>query len=130
MSCSLSRDCSVSLCFFFFKQKTAYEIPKRDWSSDVCSSDLVWSMSSGMVALIGTLNQAHHISERRSWWRIRATAIALTSALALLMLLSFLLAMVGPAAAARVADWLNLGAAFGVAWQIVRWPAAFATAVT
>src|ERR1043166_2272310 len=27
------------LCFFF-KQKTAYEIPKRDWSSDVCSSDL------------------------------------------------------------------------------------------
>src|ERR1043166_4293208 len=27
--------------FFFFKQKTAYEIPKRDWSSDVCSSDLL-----------------------------------------------------------------------------------------
>ena len=26
--------------FFFFKQKTAYEVPKRDWSSDVCSSDL------------------------------------------------------------------------------------------
>src|SRR5216117_2647143 len=29
------------LCFFFFfKQKTAYEIRKGDWSSDVCSSDL------------------------------------------------------------------------------------------
>src|ERR1043166_10154302 len=27
--------------FLFFKQKTAYEIPKRDWSSDVCSSDLI-----------------------------------------------------------------------------------------
>src|SRR5213594_4469189 len=26
--------------FFFFKQKTAYEISVRDWSSDVCSSDL------------------------------------------------------------------------------------------
>src|SRR5216110_2648553 len=25
---------------FFFKQKTAYEISSRDWSSDVCSSDL------------------------------------------------------------------------------------------
>src|SRR5213075_2487314 len=24
----------------FFKQKTAYEITRRDWSSDVCSSDL------------------------------------------------------------------------------------------
>src|SRR6059058_6407000 len=28
------------LCFFFFKQKTAYEMSLRDWSSDVCSSDL------------------------------------------------------------------------------------------
>src|SRR5216110_3783132 len=28
--------------FFFFKQKTAYEISSRDWSSDVCSSDLTW----------------------------------------------------------------------------------------
>src|SRR5213075_918022 len=28
------------LFFFFFKQKTAYEITRRDWSSDVCSSDL------------------------------------------------------------------------------------------
>ena len=26
--------------FFFFKQKTAYEIGTGDWSSDVCSSDL------------------------------------------------------------------------------------------
>src|SRR5213596_4087887 len=28
------------LFFFFFKQKTAYEIRPCDWSSDVCSSDL------------------------------------------------------------------------------------------
>ena len=28
------------LLFFFFKQKTAYEMCGRDWSSDVCSSDL------------------------------------------------------------------------------------------
>src|ERR1044071_4654826 len=27
--------------FFFFKQKTAYDISTRDWSSDVCSSDLL-----------------------------------------------------------------------------------------
>ena len=34
---------AVRLCiffFFFFKQKTAYEIGTGDWSSDVCSSDL------------------------------------------------------------------------------------------
>src|SRR3546814_4332592 len=29
------------MIFFFFKQKTAYEMRISDWSSDVCSSDLV-----------------------------------------------------------------------------------------
>src|SRR3546814_17480054 len=35
--------CSVSVffVFFFFKQKTAYEMRISDWSSDVCSSDLL-----------------------------------------------------------------------------------------
>src|SRR3546814_6460261 len=28
--------------FFVFKQKTAYEMRISDWSSDVCSSDLLW----------------------------------------------------------------------------------------
>src|SRR3546814_9421372 len=28
------------ILFFFFKQKTAYELRISDWSSDVCSSDL------------------------------------------------------------------------------------------
>ena len=32
----------VFIVFFFFKQKTAYEIYQCDWSSDVCSSDLVY----------------------------------------------------------------------------------------
>src|SRR6056297_3751972 len=32
--------------FFFFKQKTAYEILRSDWSSDVCSSDLHQSVRS------------------------------------------------------------------------------------
>src|SRR3546814_4753849 len=30
-----------SILFFFFKQKTAYEMRISDWSSDVCSSDLL-----------------------------------------------------------------------------------------
>src|SRR3546814_10133296 len=38
-------DCTIDLyvlsSFFFFKQKTAYEMRISDWSSDVCSSDLI-----------------------------------------------------------------------------------------
>src|SRR3546814_8179094 len=42
--------CSYVLFFFFFKQKTAYEMRISDWSSDVCSSDLrhwdpLWSVA-------------------------------------------------------------------------------------
>src|SRR3546814_8948954 len=32
--------CLYYFVFFFFKQKTAYEMRISDWSSDVCSSDL------------------------------------------------------------------------------------------
>src|SRR3546814_4706630 len=36
--------------FFFFKQKTAYEMRISDWSSDVCSSDLTTRRESGMTS--------------------------------------------------------------------------------
>src|SRR3546814_5721251 len=39
--------------FFVFKQKTAYEMRISDWSSDVCSSDLIFE------------EKAHHFGVRR-----------------------------------------------------------------
>ena len=36
-----------AVLFFFFKQKTAYEMVTSDWSSDVCSSDLLEVIESG-----------------------------------------------------------------------------------
>src|SRR5881397_872012 len=43
-------DCKICVFvfFFFFKQKTAYEMAQCDWSSDVCSSDLGWAVLSGV----------------------------------------------------------------------------------
>src|SRR3546814_2763753 len=38
--CMLSHVFVCAVFFFFFKQKTAYEMRISDWSSDVCSSDL------------------------------------------------------------------------------------------
>src|SRR3546814_3903467 len=35
--------------FFFFKQKTAYEVRISDWSSDVCSSDLLANPAHGLA---------------------------------------------------------------------------------
>src|SRR3546814_7966789 len=36
--------------FFFFKQKTAYEMRISDWSSDVCSSDLGAAYAQALAA--------------------------------------------------------------------------------
>src|SRR3546814_5271192 len=40
MILSMLMDVQSFVFFFFFKQKTAYEMRISDWSSDVCSSDL------------------------------------------------------------------------------------------
>src|SRR3546814_6874521 len=41
-----------AMLFFFFKQKTAYEMRISDWSSDLCSSDLIdWRRGHGRDAL-------------------------------------------------------------------------------
>src|SRR3546814_7827622 len=41
---------TLCLVFFFFKQKTAYEMRISDWSSDVCSSDLHLPLPAGKSA--------------------------------------------------------------------------------
>src|SRR3546814_8177685 len=47
-----------SYFFFFFKQKTAYEMRIMDWSSDVCSSDLSRSSAFDLETHIGQLSNA------------------------------------------------------------------------
>src|SRR3546814_19294789 len=46
--------------FFFFKQKTAYEVRISDWSSDVCSSDLHRIADTDLV---------HHVEQQRAGHR-------------------------------------------------------------
>jgi membrane protein len=89
----------------------------------------LWSTSSGMTAIVDTLNQAYRVPERRSWWRVRLTAVALTVALTLVTLVAFAMVMVGPTAGAYAAQWLALGPQFPWAWNILRWPLAFALVV-
>src|SRR3546814_14915095 len=43
--------------FFFFKQKTAYELRISDWSSDACSSDL--ALDRDLVIIAVKLDAAH-----------------------------------------------------------------------
>ncbi len=74
----------------------------------------IWSTSSGMTAIIDTLNQAYDIQESRPWWKVRLMAIGLTIALAVFIVLSLALVLVGPTLAEKVAVWAHLGPAFDV----------------
>src|SRR3546814_19227609 len=50
--------CCYVFVFFFFKQKTAYEMRISDWSSDVCSSDLFEWFETGDYALKDVTQEA------------------------------------------------------------------------
>jgi membrane protein len=90
----------------------------------------VWSSSSAMTAIISTLNSAYDIEEGRPWWTVQLTAILLTLGVALFILASFALVIVGPTLAGKIADWVHLGPAFEWTWKILQWPVVFALACT
>ena len=86
----------------------------------------LWSTSSGLSAVIDTLNQAYDVQESRPFWKTKLIAIGLTIVLAVFIVVSFALVMVGPAIGEKTAAWLHLGPAFVWTWRIVHWPLVFA----
>ena len=85
----------------------------------------IWSTSSGLNAIIDTLNQAYDIQESRPWWKVKLIALGLTVSLAFFVVISFTLVVVGPALAEKVAMWAHMGPAFALGWKIVQWPVIF-----
>src|SRR3546814_9733805 len=59
--------------FFFFKQKTAYEMRISDWSSDVCSSDLprrrrrTRALAAKRAEATHIVSMAHDHDRQRAW---------------------------------------------------------------
>lgn len=88
------------------------------------------SASSGMSALMDTLNQAYHVKETRSWIATKLRAIALTIVMTLFLLISFALVLAGYGFVNRVAGWVHLGAIVAVVWLVAYWPVIFALVVT
>src|SRR3546814_3509955 len=84
-SCCLC--CLLFICiFFFFKQKTAYEMRISDWSSDVCSSDLLPEPLGKAAALLRTPRrrgaQQHDADQRRQHRRRQHAEFGLAHQLA------------------------------------------------
>jgi membrane protein len=80
------------------------------------------------VAIIDTLNNAYDVEEGRPWWKVRVTAVLLTIGMAIFILVSFALVLIGPTMATMLADSTNLGPGFEWTWKILQWPVLFALA--
>jgi membrane protein len=85
----------------------------------------LWSSSAAMTSIIDTVNRAYDIEEGRPWWKTRLTAIGLTVGVALFILVSFALILMGPTVAQWIADRTPLGQVFVGTWTILQWPLVF-----
>src|SRR5258706_15156814 len=90
----------------------------------------LWSSATAMTAIIDTLNRAYDIEEGRPWGKVRLIPIGLTIGVAVFILVSFALVMLGPTAAEWFASRFYLGQAFVWTWKILQWPLVFALAAT
>ncbi len=90
----------------------------------------IWSSSSAMVSLIGAMNKTYDIKESRPWWRVRVLAVALTVALAILVVASATLIIAGPEIADFLGRHFGFSQAFVWTWKIAQWPVAFLMVTT
>src|SRR3546814_4638643 len=69
--------------FFFFKQKTAYEMRISDWSSDVCSSDLLLFSTAlfgiALVLLFVAGRPGHELGKRWLWLLMPPAVVAISA---------------------------------------------------
>ena len=86
----------------------------------------LWAASSGVESLIGTLNTAYDAKEKRSFWKIRLVAIALTIGLALLVIGGAVLIMISH----KLTDWLSASLGFGTAFSIISSVVGYAVGLT
>ncbi len=84
----------------------------------------IWSASSGMSALVDVLNHVYRITDSRPYWKSKGTAILLTIAVGIFVVISFALVVAGPAIAGSIANRVGLGEVFTITWRIAELPVA------
>jgi membrane protein len=85
----------------------------------------LWASSSGVTAIMDSLNAVYNAKETRPMWKARLIAIAMTIGLAGFIIVSITLVLYGEHIGAWVSDWIGLGWLFTLAWVILQWPLVF-----
>jgi len=85
----------------------------------------LWSSSAALVSIVGALNKAYDIEERRPWWKVRLVAIGLTIGTAVFVLGALSLVLIGPALADYLGRATGWGTSFEWTWLVLQWPLVF-----
>jgi membrane protein len=84
----------------------------------------LWFAAGGMTSMISTLNEAYHVHDNRSFLKVRAIAVGLTTVISFLTLSALVLVMIGSHLAEMLGELLHLRHAIVLAWQFLHWPLA------
>lgn len=82
----------------------------------------LWTSSSTVTSAMEIMNRLYRVKEGRPFWKVRFVAVLLVIVLAVLMLVSVVLLMFGPAIGGLIARIAILGSTFTVLWSILIWP--------
>jgi membrane protein len=83
----------------------------------------LWASSSGVTAIMDALNVVFGVKEdRRPFWRVRLTAIVLTTGLAGFVIMSLALVLYGPTIGRWIADLMGFDVVFTWIWNVLQWP--------
>ena len=82
----------------------------------------LWSASRGIDALRKALNLSYDVKESRSFWRTQATALAMTVAVSILVLMAITMILLGGRAGLWLATYVHVGPEFQAVWSWLRWP--------
>jgi len=86
----------------------------------------LWAASSGINALGQALNAAYGVAETRPWWKVRLISVALTIALAVLIVSALLIVLYGGRLGEFLFGSFHEGHPFSIVWKILQWPIALA----
>jgi membrane protein len=82
----------------------------------------IWAASTGMEAIITSLNTAFDAPETRPWWKERSLAIALTLGLAAFIITALALIFFGEHIGEELATSFGFSRTFETVWAVAQWP--------
>jgi membrane protein len=84
----------------------------------------LWAASNGMGAISSTLNTVYDVKESRPWWKVRLISVALTIALAILIISALAIVLYGGSIGDAITEGYGFGDQFRWFWGLMQWPIA------